>query len=235
MNRLLFAGMGLTLGSMLAGCGQNNTPTAPTAQAPALALPAAPSEKAAPAADPNVIPQNLDPKQTIAHYLEAVKDGNEKRVTALLTDVARRKTAEARIAVAPPGSETAVYSVGTVEFVTADKTTAHVASTWTDMDENEKPQTLPIVWVVRQEPAGWRVAGMMTRTSPGQPMLVLNFEEPAEVLRISEEEIARRQGAREKEAPAQTAGTTEGPEANQPTNTLRQARGTAESDPANPR
>jgi len=186
MWRLLFAAWIGFLPAMLAGCGQSEGPAAAKATvAPANAEPAA--EESA------TIPANLNPQETVIHYLQAVKDGDENQVAALLTATARRKTAEANIAVAPPGSETAEFSVGDMEIIDEDKKTAHVASIWTDQDEEGKPMTLRIVWVVRQDSEGWRIAGMITRLSPKEPVLVLNFEEPEEVVRRNQEEIAKRQ------------------------------------------
>ena len=241
MKRLALSVICAFLGCLLAGCGKPETPAGAAAQGSSSANAAAPAPTPADAeTEAAQIPANMDPKDTVVYYLQAVKDGNEDVVAALLTDLARRKTAEANIAVAPPGSETATFKVGNMELVTDDKKTAHVASMWTDNDEQGNPQTLRIVWVVRQEPAGWRVAGMVTRLAPDRPMLVLNFEEPEEVIKRGEEELARRRAANEDQSRKGTAANGETPvgqaaEGAPLNDAPRQARGPLEIDPITPR
>jgi hypothetical protein len=241
MNRFANTLLATLLGLMLAGC--NNTETvekAPTqaATASTSATPGAPADSPQESSGV-VVPPDLTPQETVMEYLQAAKEGNEDVVAALLTEVARSKTAEDNIAVSPPGRETANFSVGNMEYVTPDKKTAHVASMWTDNDEQDKPQTLRIVWVVKQEPAGWRVAGMVTRLTPDQPLMVLNFEEPKEVIRKVEEEMARRRAASAKtqQVGVQTAPGGEVPPAGAENGegTPRQVRGASEFDLSAPR
>jgi len=230
MRRSIFAAWFAVLPVVLAGCGQSG-PT--TAQAPTNNAQEA-TEDTQTAEEAAVIPANLNPQETVVHYLQAVKEGDERQVAALLTEVARRKTAEANIAVAPPGSETATFSVGDMEIVGDDKKTAHVASMWTDADEAGE-QTLRIVWVLRQEPEGWRITGMITRLTPKSPMLVLDFEDPEETVRRTKEEIARRQAA-EAETSQQAATDQQGPDAQQQgQQPPRQARNPLDDQPIQPR
>jgi len=72
---------------------------------------------------------------------------------------------------------------------------------------------------------------MITRLSPQEPVLVLNFEEPEEVIQRSQAEIARRREASDQSS-AQSAENGQGAvDGSAP----RQARGPQESDPATPR
>jgi hypothetical protein len=119
------------------------------------------------------------PAEVVEQFLKAIREGDEKGADELLTQVAREKTKEADLHVAPPGSSTAVFSVGKQ---TVDGSQAKVASTWSDLDDEGKKQTDEIVWLLKKEPAGWRISGMSTDLFPGEASLILNFEDPNEML-----------------------------------------------------
>ncbi len=128
----------------------------------------------------------------VGEFLAAVKSGDDKRASALLTQIARRKTTEMEMVVAPPGSDTASYQVLASEV---EGNEAQVGTDWTDLDGDGRPRTDRIVWMLRHESEGWRIYGMATRVFPDMPPIVLNFEDPEDMLRKqqqAEEEIARR-------------------------------------------
>ena len=157
----------IVLGTLigLAGCGN---PSAPVTGASGEGG-AAPSD--APTAD--------TPEGAVALFLGAVCAGNDERAASMLTDVARRKTAEMDLEVAPPGSDTAQFQIGEVELVGEDS--ARVACTWSDLDQDGARAEEHILWVLRREAAGWRIAGMAPTIFPGEPPLLLNFEDPEEM------------------------------------------------------
>jgi hypothetical protein len=141
------------------------------------------------------VQQPSGPQATVAQYLEAVRTGDAATVNQLLTSRARQKTTDLNVAVAPPGSDTAQYDVGQTRFLSEAKDAAHVESRWTDLNDNGQAQTFDVTWILRQEPAGWRVAGMMGRFIEDQPLIVFNFENPTEVLRKqgdAQQKMARR-------------------------------------------
>ena len=143
------------------------------------------------------------PKHTVQKFLEAVKAGNQEAAGMMLTAVARKKTAEIDCVVAPPGSETATFKLGQVE--TVSPTVAHVQSFWTDKEEDGTAHTDEIVWLTRRDPEGWRISGMATRVYDGQVPVMLNFEDPQDMLRrqeAAEKEIARRAQPSTEEKPA---------------------------------
>jgi hypothetical protein len=156
---------------LLAGCGSNNS--------------AAPS-----AAVTNT------PDAAIREFLEAVKIGNHEKADSMLTDIARQKTKEMDLVVSPPGSETATFEVGEMEMVGPQE--AHVASTWTDVGPDGQKHSDTIVWMLRPSQQGWKVSGMATRVLDDMPPLVLNFEDPEDMIRKQqsiEEEVIRRMNA----------------------------------------
>ena len=107
------------------------------------------------------------PDQVIAEFLDAVRTGDDGKAARLLTPLARKKTSEMEMVVAPPGSETAKFQVLGVELVGDD---ARVSSDWTDLDTDGRPHTDRIVWILRKETEGWRIAGMATPAWPFKPI-----------------------------------------------------------------
>jgi hypothetical protein len=133
------------------------------------------------------------PAAAVFDFLEAVRTGDDQKAAMMLTKIARQKTAELNMEVAPPGSDTAQFKVGQVEYLSEDG--ARVASTWSDLDANSQRRTDEILWMVRREPQGWRIAGVAATVFEGEPPLLLNFEDPEEMLKKQEwvqQEIRRR-------------------------------------------
>ncbi len=72
---------------------------------------------------------------------------------------------------------------------------ARVACTWTDIDADGQPKDDVAIWVLRREPEGWRIVGVAAMVFPGENPVVLNFEDPEDMLRQQQwirEEIRRR-------------------------------------------
>lgn len=149
------------------------------------------------------------PEASISQFLAAVKNGDDKLASSLLTDLARQKTTEMEIVVAPPGSETASYKVLESEI---EGDAAQVGTDWTDLDADGRPRTDRVVWMLKKQGGAWRISGMATRVFPDMPPVILNFEDPEDMMRkqqAAEEEIARRAGQQE-------AMTAENPEVGTP-------------------
>ena len=145
-------------------------------------------------AEPSVV-ANIEPaKVAVTTFLEAIKRGDEQSAMAMLTEVARAKTQELGLSVAPPVKDTATYRVGDCE------------TTWTDTDAEGFTTTDNVIWVCRLDPEGWRVVGMAMRIFPDMPPLLLDFEDPEDMLakqRLVAEEITRRAKlAMQEQAPA---------------------------------
>ncbi len=148
------------------------------------------------------------PDRVVFAFLEAVRTCNEQKAISLLSPLARQKTAEKGATFAPPGTETASFKVGQVEIVGDGG--AHVASIWTDLNEDGELHSDQVIWMVRREDEGWRIVGMATKVFPDQPPLLLNFEDPDDMKRkqqlVEEEMVRRAQGVLgvEQKAPPQT-------------------------------
>ncbi len=142
-------------------------------------------------------PVKLDgPAAAVQEFLEALRTGNDEKASKMLSTAARQKTAALNRNVTPPASDTARFTIGKVDYVNDDG--ARVASTWTDLDEEGKPKTDEAVWVLRREDKGWHVAGVAAQVFPGEPPLLLNFEDPQDMARKQQwvrEEIRKRSEA----------------------------------------
>lgn len=128
-------------------------------------------------------------------FLDAARRGDDDKAKSMLTPTARKEITRRGLSVAPPSSDTAKFEVGEVKKVSDQ--IAHVASRWTDVDVEGKPQSHEMTWILRRVDEGWRVGGMATVVFEGEPPLLLNFEKPQEMLRQKQmlrEEVARRTG-----------------------------------------
>ena len=127
---------------------------------------------------------------------------------------ARTKTQELGLAVAPPVNPSARYEVRECEAVGDSGDLVHVGTVWTDTDETGAETSESIVWVARLDPEGWRVVGMAMKVFDDLPPLLLNFEDPDDMIAKQElvaQELQRRAEAAEaKEGGATTADTSSG-------------------------
>jgi hypothetical protein len=175
MRRAIIVGAAICLGIAAGGCGSAEPPKPTAEKAPA---------------DPR------SPKQVVHDFLEAVRTGDADGATNLLSRLAQERTAAQGATITPPSSKTAKFEVNEVEIV--GEGGAHVASTWTDLNEEGQPHTDNVIWMVRQDEEGWRIVGMATKVFPDQPPLIQNFEDPADMMRkqqLVQQEMERRAAA----------------------------------------
>lgn len=148
-------------------------------------------------------------KQAVVAFLEAIKRGDDAAARKMLTTTASAKTEELGISVAPPVNDTATYAVRDCEAIGDGGDLVHVATTWTDVDPDGFQSTDNVIWVVRLDPEGWRVVGMAMRVFEDMPPLLLNFEDPEDMLAkqaMVAEELERRATAAAGSAAERTAG-----------------------------
>jgi len=184
----------LIVGPLALGAGCGKSDSAPPAASATEAAAAAP----APAAGP----KTASPELAVTEFLEAVRTGSDKRASQMLTPLAREKVAEQNMVVAPPGSDTAKFEIGQVERLGEDG--ARVITKWTDMGDNGQQRTDEVIWMVRLVNEGWRIAGVAAPVFEGEPPLLLNFEDPADMIRKQQmvrEEIRRRMEQESQGAP----------------------------------
>jgi len=146
------------------------------------------------------------PAHAVYEFLEAVRTGSDQQAGSMFTSLARQKLDEMQLEVAPQGSDTARFDVETdsVEYISEGQG-ARVKSVWTDLGADGQPESQEITWMLRQEPEGWRIAGMGTKVFDDAPPLYLDFEDVEDILykqQKLQEEFERRARAQELQATA---------------------------------
>lgn len=159
--------------------------------------PASPGSGTTSAVDSNATSQFVradHPKQAVKDFLNALKGGDQDAATSMLTTKAQEETTKRSMAIQPPGSQSAKYTVTEFELF-EEQDEAHVFSTWTDVDEREIQQTYDIVWILKRENTGWGIKGFATRVFEDHDPIILDFENPEKLLqqkKWAEQEVARR-------------------------------------------
>jgi hypothetical protein len=140
------------------GCGGSQT--GPTAAA-------TPGTSGASPADPIA--------KVVFEFFDAVRLGRTAEANQRLTPLALERITQLEMNIAPPGSATASFQVGTVTKRENDH--ALVSLVWSDVDADGKPYNEPILCELRDVGGGqWRICGMAQDLGPGQPPMVLDFE-----------------------------------------------------------
>ncbi len=172
-ERILVLAAALLMGSV-SGCGSKETSSIASATAPA-ATASAPVADAAESAAVTVAAES--PEQAVGSFLNALQTGDDKAAAALLTTKAREETASHDMVVEPPGAPNATYAVGRVQHPDGNPDAAYVSCVWSEKFENGEAESYEVVWVLRREGAGWRVAGMATQLADSEEPVFLDFED----------------------------------------------------------
>jgi hypothetical protein len=127
------------------------------------------------------------PEVVVKEFLNALKTGNDGVTAGLLTATARTETAKHNLAVQPPGTPTAQYQVTAAAIEAQDPSLAQVVCLWSETDEAGSPRTDEVIWVLKKEVEGWRVCGMATKVPTRPDPVLFNFENPPEMMQLSDE------------------------------------------------
>jgi len=183
--------VGLALLLAAAGCGGSNGAPQADAAAGKAEEPAADTEQGSTAAkSPDA---GEGPKAALEKFLSAIKSGDDEGAASMLTPLARQKTAEMGLNVAPPGSDTATFKVSQIEMKGTNG--AYVACEWNEIDDQGEVSSDQVVWVMSKQEDGWRIAGMVAKVFPDLEAIVFNFEDPEDMIRKQEmamQEMERR-------------------------------------------
>lgn len=128
--------------------------------------------------EPPKISKDLPPNEVVSKFLTSLRTGDDALAAALLTDKARAETAKHDLKVQPPGSPSAEFRVGNT---TVTPYGVNVESHWSESDGQGGRVQYELVCVLRKEPNGWRVAGLIPST--GTQTTYLNFEKPEEMMK----------------------------------------------------
>lgn len=206
MRRFCLLSVALLATAFVVGCGSKGgeTPVAENTGSPVAAQNAVATANS-PATQPVVsLPANAGPDVVISTFLNATRSGNEATATSLLTLKAREETAKQDLTLDPPGTPSMQYKIAKVDYPEDTKDLAYVNSIWTET-QGEVQDSFEVVWVLRRQADGWRIAGMAASTVPEEPPVFLNFEDAADVARIKSQINQGEPSTEPAAAPANTA------------------------------
>ena len=118
--------------------------------------------------------------RTVFEFLDAIRTGDTQTSSARLTPLALERIKESDMIFAPPASENARFQVGHVEMFEADK--AFVESVWTDLDADGVPTDEKMTWALKLTNGQWRISGMAAQMGPNQPPVLIDFENPGQLI-----------------------------------------------------
>jgi hypothetical protein len=201
------------LGVGFVGCGGQSTAskepatTAEKAAETAAATESAREEAPAHATAAVDIPADASPDEVVSAFLEARRSGDPKTTSALLTSTARSATAKFKIDVNGDALPDLQFQVAKPKYLKNNPKGAHVSSIWTEILPDGTKASYEVVWVLRKEAVGWRVAGFAAELTPGTEPQFLNFEDPEDMMKKQQEAVA---------AAEQATPPEQGPVAKQP-------------------
>ena len=220
MKRMITMGLLVGLGILFAGCGGQSTaskePATDAEKAAETAAGAESTRQVTPASAASAvaavdIPADAPPDEVISAFLEARRAGDPQTTSALLTSTARSATAKHKIDVNGEALPDLQFQVAKPKYLKNNAKGAHVSSIWTEILPDGTKASYEVVWVLRKEAVGWRVAGFAAELTPGPT--ILNFEDPEDMMKKQQEAVA---------AAEQASPQEQGPVAKQP----EQARST---------
>lgn len=188
------SGLAVGLLLLLTGCGGNSTTAPETTQAGAQDAAALPSVTTVPpsAAEPipspalavhGDLPVDAGPDEVCRKFLECLKQSERSAAEKLLSKRALTHTKRANLNLESPGSETAEFIVEPPRFATNKKELATVDCLVRDSLHGQAIES-KLSWMLRLEPAGWRICGMILEMEDSHSMDLLSFENPLDVERI---------------------------------------------------
>jgi hypothetical protein len=117
------------------------------------------------------------PQEAIQELMTAYKTGDDAKASALLTEKSRQETDRTGKSVSPPGSPNMQFKVGEVNHPDGAKDQAHVACYISEVGPDGEKFESDVVWFLRKEPKGWRVAGIAMKPFPDLEAVLYNFED----------------------------------------------------------
>lgn len=190
-----------------AGCGKadSNPPTLENNPAQSSNLPGG---TAVATYEPRQVPTDAAPDQVVSVFLEAMRAADAVSVEALLTSKAREETVRANMPVEPVAAPHAQFQVAAPQYLPMNPNGAHVQAQWVESD-GMLTYTHTVIWVLRRQTDGWRIAGFAIELVPGQGPQFLNFEDPADMIKKQQEAVAAIQAATSQPAAVQAAQPTQ--------------------------
>ena len=150
------------------------------------------------------------PEHVVSEFLTGLRDGDEEATAKMMTTKARSEL-QSHEDFGPSGASGMTFEIGKTEFI-PEKNASRVHVNWSQPDEQGNPNTQEVIFALRRQTEGWRIAGFATSMVPGSKPVFFNFEDPDsmfEKVKQAETELAKRAesgGIRHAEANAKTQG-----------------------------
>ncbi len=144
--------------------------------------------------------RNAGPGEVCETFLKLLKAGDRLAAEQLLTRTALSVTSKADLQLEPPGSENAVYDVGSIRYATTLNKIAQVDCLVKETTDGT-PETTTVTWLVRLQTEGWRISGIVLAGDDNIQDL-LSFENADDVNRINQALIGDETAAAERQADA---------------------------------
>ena len=114
------------------------------------------------------------PGQAVSLFLEALRDSDEARTVNLMTSQARKAVDSSdRVSFGLQDTQGIEFQVGENRYLPGKNKRAHVDVCWDGTD---------VVFALREQESGWRIAGFAAPLVPNGRLEYLNFEDPTEML-----------------------------------------------------
>ena len=129
------------------------------------------------------IPVDLAPDEVCRRFLKSLQSAERTAAEQLLTKRALLNTKRAELNLESPGSRTAEFTVESPRYATNKRELATVDCIVVDTVDG-KTVNSRLAWMLRQEPAGWRISGMILDLDDGKSLDLLSFENLDDIERI---------------------------------------------------
>ncbi len=177
---------------VLTGCNSSQTPAPATEEskpadktAAIRTIPDAPlATEASPAVDLNAdLPAEAGPEEVCQRFLKCLQTGERRAAEKLLTQRALTTTKRADLNLESPGGPNAKFVIQGARYATNKRELATVDCVVSEELYGQQVEST-ISWLLRAEPAGWKICGMILDLEGGESLDFLSFENVADVERI---------------------------------------------------
>jgi hypothetical protein len=129
------------------------------------------------------IPVDLTPDEVCRRFLKCLQSAERTAAEQLLTKKALLNMKRADLNLESPGGRTAEFTVESPRYATNKQELATVDCIVLDVVDEKSVQSR-LAWMLRHEPAGWRISGMILDMEDGKSLDLLSFENLDDIQRI---------------------------------------------------
>jgi hypothetical protein len=138
------------------------------------------------------------PAILVKKFVNALRAGDARTVSNLLTEKARYETRRHGLEVKPSLFPNTSFEVEDTEFASERKDLAYVGCRWIESPTEGKE--FKLVWIAKRQEEGWRISGFATPLVEGQKSQLLNFENVQEMLSVMDQASGEEESAKSENA-----------------------------------